>query len=106
MVGIVTVPLVLSSLFLLANCDREKNADEGGEPMGGVFAPEFEECWAGQEEEGMTSFDHLAYPPVVEVSRRTADEPLVMLGYLEALLDGSVLCAVGEVRRLWDRVVK
>lgn len=91
--GIVMVPLVVSSLFLLANQRRLDQVDHDSGPTAGI---EEEVCLNGE-------FGVLQLPPSnggISNASSTTDKRLVILLYLEALLDGSMLCAVSEVSRM------
>lgn len=91
--GIATVPLVLSSLFLLANERLPGLASGAREAVGGIPNEAF--SVAGMKTLPLLNLDTGA--PSRWDAR--AGEYAVALAYLEAMLDASVLCAVSEVSR-------
>lgn len=100
---------MLSSLYLLISANEKGrpafSAWDGWveEPVSPMECDGSDECWASHESQ-------LALDGAMGVSMATwscegesvgsVGGPLVMLGYVEALLEGSILCAASEVRGL------
>lgn len=93
-VAVSTVPLVLSSVFVLAELNRISGGGDGGSSSGETEGAGFTSKGYGEDIEESSSYSHSDNGGA---AGSVCADGAELAGYLEVMLESSVLCAVWEV---------